>query len=337
MSKPQTLSPLARLLRQQQQQEVRKTAPSISEPPPNNEAPTISEAPQKRENTKQNTHPSISEPPPVFGAPPKKTLEPLRFGGAPVSEPPPKFAAPSDSVVAFETPHTRIVNKIFDEIMPTLPPSSQVVLWRLIRLSIGFGTSRCRASIGKLAQNTNIKPTQLREHLRILESRGFIKRVAIDIANKSQRERGIEFQINIPRIVPPKNPAPSEIEAPPVSEPNKVILNKTHTNTRTGAREDETVRVCVNSRFTLAECRRYAESLRHDGITNPGGYATKIHRSGEADTLIEEFLKAKQNATVIDVSQCLECNGTGFYYPQGNQGGVVKCRHEKLREKASER
>jgi hypothetical protein len=52
----------------------------------------------------------------------------------------------------------------------------------------------------------------------------------------------------------------------------------------------------VGSRFTIEECRRFAESLRAEGIQNLGGYATAIHRSGEADERIEAFLGQQGDA-----------------------------------------
>jgi hypothetical protein len=33
-----------------------------------------------------------------------------------------------------------------------------------------------------------------------------------------------------------------------------------------------------------------------------------------------------------DVSKCPDCAGTGFYYPGGYEGGVARCRHERLTE-----
>ena len=66
---------------------------------------------------------------------------------------------------------------------------------------------------------------------------------------------------------------------------------KTHTQT-SGVR--------VGSRYTLEECRRFAESLRAEGIQNPGGYATAIHRSGEADGRIETFLEGQENSGVAE-------------------------------------
>jgi hypothetical protein len=35
-------------------------------------------------------------------------------------------------------------------------------------------------------------------------------------------------------------------------------------------------------------------------------------------------------STRIDASKCPDCGGSGFYYPQGYEGGVAKCRHQKL-------
>jgi hypothetical protein len=88
----------------------------------------------------------------------------------------------------------------------------------------------------------------------------------------------------------------------------------------------------VRSRFALSDCRKYAEHLKAtgQGITNPGGYATKIHRSGEADDLIEKFLTPVEKSPAMDTSQCPDCHGTGFYYPDGASGGVAKCTHSKL-------
>jgi hypothetical protein len=55
-------------------------------------------------------------------------------------------------------------------------------------------------------------------------------------------------------------------------------------------------RVGVCSKFSLEECRAYADHLNHtgQGITNPGGYATAIYRSGEADGLIGRWLESRR-------------------------------------------
>ena len=93
--------------------------------------------------------------------------------------------------------------------------------------------------------------------------------------------------------------------------------------------------VGVGSKFTLEDCQKYAAYLHASGqgIKNPGGYATSIFRSGEADALIEKFLRPPSSQELPDASQCSDCHGTGFWYPQGISGGVKKCRHEKLHDR----
>jgi hypothetical protein len=88
------------------------------------------------------------------------------------------------------------------------------------------------------------------------------------------------------------------------------------------------------SKFSLEECLRYAEHLHAtgQGITNPGGFAMTIHRSGISDALIEKFLHPTESEATLDASACPDCKGTGFYYPQGAEHGVVKCKHERLKE-----
>lgn len=86
------------------------------------------------------------------------------------------------------------------------------------------------------------------------------------------------------------------------------------------------------SKFSLEECRRYADHLHTtgQGITNPGGFAMTIFRSGISDVFIEKFLHPNDEAP-IDTISCDTCKGTGFYYPHGAEHGVAKCKHESLR------
>jgi hypothetical protein len=184
-------------------------------------------------------------------------------------------------------------------------------------------------SIGKLASACNISETQIRIFLRNLEQRKLIKRLSVDLANKVQSERGITFEVLLPRLGATKSTAGvksaggTNSAGGMNSEPNKVNTQKENTQTHDGVR--------VGSRYSIENCRKYAQHLQStgQGINNPGGYATTIHRTGEADELIGRFL----NPTVsiqMDTSQCPDCKGSGFYYPNESTSGVAKCRHEKL-------
>ncbi|HYX71922.1 MAG TPA: hypothetical protein VE732_04070, partial [Nitrososphaera sp.] len=63
------------------------------------------------------------------------------------------------------------------------------------------------------------------------------------------------------------------------------------------------------------------------GINNPGGYATKINRSGEADTQIQVFLHPPPQKAAT----CALCaNSNGFIYidESDRDKGVRACKHE---------
>ncbi len=266
--------------------------------------------------------------PPESVAAPEKPSSPHRIGVATDFGAAPDSVTTPESVVALDTPHTRVANEIFDRVMPTLKPSAQLVLWRLLRLSIGFNSHTCFVTVGKLAEMCNLGKTVVRESLGYLEERGLIKRLNVEYGAKNAIEKGITFQVKLPRLTTPKSGATPKYDratdpgATPGSVANKEThIKETHTNTEG---------VGVLSRFTIAECRKYAESLRADGITNPGGYATKIHRSGEADESIAKFLAPVESAKPLDISGCPDCHGTGFYEPGGAGKGVAKCKHERL-------
>ncbi|MCP9496292.1 MAG: hypothetical protein MSG64_17760 [Pyrinomonadaceae bacterium MAG19_C2-C3] len=224
-----------------------------------------------------------------------------------------------------DTPHLRFPYELLDHLLKDLKPAPRVVMERLYRLSAGWDSNECVVSIAKLCEHCQIEPTQIRKHLVTLESYGFIQRIENVVGGRDLSLRGVRFKVLLPRIPLLKNEPVRKMPPLAESEPNKETHNKeTHTNTEG---------VCVLSCFTLQECRKYAESLRAEGITNPGGYATKIHRSGEADELIAEFLEPVRSTKPIDVSRCPDCAGTGWRHPNGVGGGVVKCKHEHLVER----
>ena len=110
-----------------------------------------------------------------------------------------------------------------------------------------------------------------------LVGKGLVEKLSATHGPK--REQGVTYRVpalSQPIVSQPKTSQPA------TTHNKETHIKETHTNTD-GMRG-------VRSRFSLKECRKYAESLRAEGIQNPGGYATKIYRSGEADELIERFL-----------------------------------------------
>ena len=196
--------------------------------------------------------------------------------------------------------------------------------------------------MGKLGKFCNLSARQVTTCVHVLEKRHLIRRVHVDLDNKKQHERGVTFQMLLPQAARAKIAAPENISAAAnISAGERTSDNKVNTqkeNTQTQGAPAAGVRVC--SKFTIEECRKYAKYLQStgQGINNPGGYATTIHRTGEADLLIENFLhpETPSPSPNLDTSQCPDCHGSGFYYPKGVEGGVARCKHEQLRKEGEE-
>lgn len=226
--------------------------------------------------------------------------------------------------------HLRVANEVIYTILPTLKPSEAIVLLRLYALSHGFQKNTCTVSLDKLANGCNLSRTQTRVCVRNLERKKLIKSLGMDNTNSQKELRGLHFEVRLPSATHAET-APHAKSAPDAdTAPNKEKLLKEITQTQ----DEPVVGVRGGSRFTIEECRRYAYHLQAtgQGINNPGGYATTIHRTGEADLLIESFLRPQSPgpSSNLDTSQCPDCHGTGFYYPEGMGGGVAKCKHAQL-------
>jgi hypothetical protein len=46
----------------------------------------------------------------------------------------------------------------------------------------------------------------------------------------------------------------------------------------------------------------------------------------------EATMQRNASAPKVDASKCPDCGGSNFYYPQGYESGVARCRHEKIGE-----
>jgi DNA-binding Lrp family transcriptional regulator len=301
--------------KQQKEKAAEKATANISPPALSSEAVNTSPP----EISSSSAKPSPAE---ELAAPEISLAEPLQTSAAEPITAPAIFSRPEQ--------HTRIPNEIFEDILPTLRTSEQSILLRIYRLTWGFQKDTCHVSMGKLGKACNLSSRQVTTCVQVLEKRRLIRRIHVDLDNKNQHERGVTFQMLLPRAARAKTSAPVNTSAAAKTSAGEEIADNKR-NTLKGNTQTQEVGVRVGSRFTIEDCRRYAQHLQStgQGINNPGGYATTIHRTGETDELIERFLNPVSSIQV-DASQCLDCKGSGFYYPNGPTGGVVKCRHEKL-------
>ncbi len=230
---------------------------------------------------------------------------------------------------------TKFWHQLTDCLYGQLTPAEQVVHIQLFRLSWGHNKSNCKIGLPQLAKRAGIGRSTAQTAISGLINKGLIKKVQTHFG--SDKEQGNEYHV----VPPPSMPNPGEQqkrsslpESNSLPESRHYKENTQKENTQT--QDAPAAGVGVGSQFTIEECRRYARHLQTtgQGINNPGGYATTIHRTGEADALIETFLHPKaagESSAQADTSRCPDCNGTGFYYPRGADGGVAKCKHERLK------
>ena len=71
--------------------------------------------------------------------------------------------------------------------------------------------------------------------------------------------------------------------------------------------------VSVGSKYTFEQCLAFAENRVAEGVKNPGGYATSIYRSGQADSAIEIFLHPEKAPKPRKADpNCAKCFGSGM-------------------------
>jgi hypothetical protein len=228
-------------------------------------------------------------------------------------------------------------HQVTDYLNRQLPTGEQAIYEQLYRLTWGYERPRVVVGFPKLAVRANVGESTARAAAKALEKKGLIRRHGVVFG--LNHEQGVEWEVFPPpallkylrlredrRQRGSKMKSPSEFEGPANSEPMKdnVLFSKEHTHTQVGE--------SVCSRFSLEECRKYADHLKQtgQGITNPGGYATKIFRSGEADALIETFLNPP---APLDIKMCPDCHGSNFIYiePTNPDRGVRPCKHYNLK------
>jgi DNA-binding Lrp family transcriptional regulator len=141
-------------------------------------------------------------------APPQEA--PAREGAAapgPGHPPPEEAAAPR--APAREAPaqergahgYWRVDNWIPDVLMPRLDQYEQLVMWRVLRLTIGFNRPACVVGVARLAEKCRISENSVTRAVRRLESAGYI--ATRPVINGPVGARGLEFRL-LPAAYPPE-------------------------------------------------------------------------------------------------------------------------------------
>jgi hypothetical protein len=215
--------------------------------------------------------------------------------------------------------HMKLSHQITDCLYARLDPYEQAVHLQLYRLSWGYGKQTCLIGLPRLAERAGMGTTAAAQAIKKLIKKDLVRKLGMRFGRS--KEQGIEYWVR-----PPLSTTESDSLSPASRLTSGDAIKE-----KCVSKDTQTQRVGVDgSRFSLEECRRYAEHLRctGQGITNPGGFARTIYRTGEADSLMNAFFNPEPPAGTLDVSRCPSCNGTGWEFMEGK--GVRRCRHQGL-------
>lgn len=195
---------------------------------------------------------------------------------------------------------TMLPNVLLDEWMPALSEAEFKVACAIARATYGWHLKDTDLSLTDLQRKTGISRTAVRTAVETLIEKSLISRtpkgqsftysLVLAISNSDTVEELPAISDFDIATVSKSDIALCQNLTPPI---DKERLNKKKKETHTKRAGTKPPAVGVRSRYSLVQCRAYADHLRSigDGISNPGGYATTIHRSGAADELIAAFLQ----------------------------------------------
>jgi hypothetical protein len=331
MSEPVKVLPMAQLLRLAKEKEAREKA--------ERESSQITAVPEHR---------STAVPEPEI-----KETQPIIEKEAGTSTAVPKH---SGTAVIPQEKFYKKANAVADQIARTLTPAESKVFEQLLRLSIGFNKEVCRVRVSVLMERTGYTSDKtVRAALRGLELKGRVERLS---ARNSPL--GDEYKIL----------AYSGITGVPeyrstAAENTAVLGSKVTGQLNTSIKDQNTddeafaelVAAFSQTTFALtgksptpAEAEKWKElaevliaELRiaagRTTISNvPAFMAEHLRRrlwkidkrqaQAEGRELPDQTAVAPSSVPSGQI--CLDCSNSGWWYPDGPEKGVAKCRHEKL-------
>jgi DNA-binding HxlR family transcriptional regulator len=247
-------------------------------------------------------------------------------------------------------------NQTADHIDRQLTPAESKVLDHLLRLSVGFNKDRCQVRVSVLMNRTGYRSDKtVRAALSGLETKGVITRLS-----HSNSPAGDEY------VIQPYSGNTGVPEYRSTAAENTVVLEskvtgQLNTDIKDKNKDDDAALAGLISELksanmeltgkeiSIAENDRWKElaqviiaelkiaAARTTVSSVPAFLAEHLRRrlwkidkkqaKAEGRELPDE---AVTQVTFVDSSKCLDCGGSGWWYPEGESKGVAKCKHEKL-------
>ena len=253
-------------------------------------------------------------------------------------------------------------NAVADQIDRTLTPSESKVFEQLIRLSVGFNKEVCRVRVSVLMERTGYTSDKtVRAALRSLELKGRIERLSARNSPLGDEYRILAYSGNTG--VPEYRSTPAENTAVLGSK----VTGQLNTSIKDQNTDDETFSemVAIFRQTTLAltskeptvaeaeKWRELAEVLAAELRIAAGRTTISSVPAFMAEHLRRRLWKMDKRQAQVEGRElpdqiavgsssvpsgqiCPDCSNSGWWYPDGPDKGVAKCKHTKLSVKQAE-
>jgi hypothetical protein len=255
----------------------------------------------------------------------------------------------------------RKANEVADHIDRTLTPAESKVFEQLLRLSIGFNKEVCRVRVSVLMERTGYSSDKtVRSALQGLELKGRIERLSTRNSPLGDEYKILAYSGNTG--VPEYRSTPVENTAVLGSK----ITGQLNTSIKDQNIDDEAFAEFVNAfrqitteltgkSPTAAESTKWkelAEVLIAELRISAGRTSVSSVPAFMAEHLRRRLWKMDKKQAVREGKElpdqiastpqdfspgCPDCHGTGWWYPNGTENGVAKCKHLKTMEQGTGR
>ena len=244
-------------------------------------------------------------------------------------------------------------NEASDALDRQLSAAESKVFDQLYRLIHGFNLEERQIRIEVLRQRTGYNSDKtVRAALVGLETKGIIARAGHRNSPGGEVYRILSYSgtpVLRYRSTPVKNDSSTPVKI--TGELNTILkdnFNDDEAYAPLLARLRQAALEVTGREATPAEAERWGElgellvtelkiaAARTDGVSSVPAFLTEHLRrrlwKKERRELEGEAEAGKGSAPQksVDASKCPDCGGSNYYYPQGYENGVARCRHEKL-------
>ncbi len=244
-------------------------------------------------------------------------------------------------------------NEVADHIDRTLTPAESKVFEQLIRLSIGFNKEVCRVRVSVLMERTGYNSDKtVRAALRGLEFKGRIERLSTRNSPLGDEYKILAYsgKTGVPEYRSTAAENTAVLGSKVTGQLNTVIKDQNIDDEAFAELAEafrQTTTELTGKPPTAAESAKWKELAevliaelriaagRTTVSSVPSFLAEHLRRrlwkldkkqaQAEGRELPDQTPAAVQNSPV----DCPDCKGTGWWYPNGPEKGVAKCKHEK--------